>query len=186
MQDKLKLFNHFDQFMKRVLPYMLLSAIMSCHLKFENNRISGYSKLPSLNLLYTDSLTVFNTNKIPEGNPTILIYFSPDCEHCQAETQDLLTNMNSLKNVQLYFITTATIIELKKYCQDFHFEQYNNIIAAKDYQYDFYRIYKVTSFPYLVIYNENKELVKLYKGETGIARIVNAIQSPVSRITIAK
>jgi thioredoxin-related protein len=167
--------------MKRITVAILLFSFLSCHSKWSDARIAAYSKLPSFDVLLEDSSTHFNTQQIPQGKSTLLIYFSPDCEHCQAQTESLLANIRALKDIQIYFLTAASISELKAFSQTYHLDHYSNITTANDYQYAFFRIFKVTGFPYVVIYDNNRQLVKLYKGETDIHRIVNALHIDINK-----
>ena len=42
---------------------------------------------PPLKLLLTDSSTIFTDKQLKKDTPLFLILFSPDCEHCQTETE---------------------------------------------------------------------------------------------------
>ncbi len=50
-------------------------------------------KLPDFKLLLLDSVATLSTGEIPSGNPVVLLFISPNCEHCQKETEKLLTKI---------------------------------------------------------------------------------------------
>jgi len=167
--------------MNKIIVSILLFSLLSCHSKWSDSQIAAYSKLPSFDVLLEDSLTHFNTQQIPQGKYSLLIYFSPDCEHCRAQAESLLANIKALKDVQIYFLTAAPISELRSFSQTYHLDRHKNIMVAIDYQFSFFRIFKVTSFPYIAIYDNNRQLVKLYKGETDIHRIFTALNVNINK-----
>src|SRR5579864_2134147 len=109
--------------------------------------------LPFFNLLLSDSITRLNTAMIPEGKPTILLYFSPDCEHCQHETESLLHSMDSLKKIHFYFITTDSFDRMRVFYQHYKIHNYPNITIGRDYRFFFPNHFGSPVPPYLVIYD---------------------------------
>ena len=39
-------------------------------------------QLPSFKMTLSDN-QIFNSSELPKGKPLVLIYFDPDCDHCQ-------------------------------------------------------------------------------------------------------
>ena len=136
--------------MKHKLIFLLPLFLLCCYSKRE--------KLPVLNLLLIDSVTIFNTKNIPNGKPVLFMYFSPDCEHCQAETDSLLKNDSFLKQAICYFITIDPIERLRVFSTYYHISNYPNIVLAKDYQFAFYNFFKPASTPFFIVYDKHKEL----------------------------
>jgi thiol-disulfide isomerase/thioredoxin len=134
-----------------------------------------YPTLPAFNLLELDSATTFNTFNIPEGRPTILMFYSPDCDHCQMVTDTMVHHMNELKDVQIYMLTIMTIAESKKFAAKLHLEKYKNIRLFKDPDFFFPRFYKASYVPYIVVYDRHKKLVAAYEGGAKIAELINAV-----------
>jgi len=56
--------------------------------------------IPAFSLLLADGKN-FTQNNIPASKYTIIIYFSPDCGHCQHEATEMVKNIDSLKHVYL-------------------------------------------------------------------------------------
>lgn len=139
--------------------------------------VTDKSDIPSFNLLQIDSTTIFNTKNIKAGKPIVLIYFSPDCEHCQEETAGILKSMDSLKNVQFYFITEDPLERLKVFYKYYHIDRYSNIFLGQDYQ-PFFRknLNQKGITPYLLIYNHNRKLKAVYPGGTVVHNLIKTIQ----------
>lgn len=131
--------------------------------------------LPSFSLLLIDSSTVFNSSKIPEGEPTLLMYFSPDCEHCHYTTQEMIRKMDSLKQVQIYLLTPMPYDQLKGFYQHYRLEKYRNITVGNDYELSFYRTFKPSSIPYMVIYDKHRKFQKEYKKGATVSDIIKIV-----------
>jgi peroxiredoxin len=128
--------------------------------------------LPDFDLLLVDSTTFLSSNDIPDGQPIVLVYFSPDCEHCQAETSDILSKIDSLKNIRFYFITVDPFERLKVFNKHFQINRYSNIILAKDYNFSFVNQLKPTGTPCILIYDRRKELRAVYNGSAKVENII--------------
>ena len=60
-----------------------------------------FPALPPLQLLLSDSITKFTTADLPKKRPVLIMFFSPDCEHCQHETEQLVARKDEFKNIQV-------------------------------------------------------------------------------------
>ncbi|MBS1643461.1 MAG: redoxin domain-containing protein [Bacteroidetes bacterium] len=136
-----------------------------------------YLKLPAFNLVNLDSSEVINLYYAEEGKPTVLFFFSPDCEHCQITTDSLMAHMAHMQEANFYFMTFMPLALLRPFALQHQFSKYKNIITGKDYQFFFPRFYGATTVPYLVIYDKHKNFVKLYDGTIHVAEIRHRLDS---------
>jgi thiol-disulfide isomerase/thioredoxin len=132
--------------------------------------------LPAFNLLLVDSTTLFNTKDIPSGEPIVLMYFSPDCEHCQHQTEEILKNMDSLRNVRFVLLTALPFDKMKNFYYYYKLGNYKNITIGKDQDYYFSRHYGSQYVPYLAIYDRHKKLVKVFDGGTKVSTLIQLTQ----------
>jgi thioredoxin-related protein len=132
-----------------------------------------YPKLPAFNIRMMDSVTVFNTYNIPEGRKTMIVFFSPDCKHCQSLVKHLLKGMDSLENVQFYMITPVhSMTDLRNFYEKYHLAEYKNIkLVGRDYEFFFGTFYGIKVVPDLALYDEHKMLIKLFEGNVPIAEL---------------
>jgi len=131
--------------------------------------------LPSFNILLPDSATRLNTASIKEGNPIVLLYFSPDCEHCQKETEAILQNMASLKKAQFYFVTNDPLDRLRTFNGYYKLDRYPNITLGRDEQFFLLRYFKGAYPPYLVLYDREKRQRAAYQGDTPVDTIISLV-----------
>jgi hypothetical protein len=162
--------------MRKRYVWITLVFCFSCTGNRNANALSGINDLPSFNILLTDSTTVFSTNKIPFGKPTVFIFFEPDCLHCQHQTKILLKNIKSFENIQICMVTLSPFDQIREFCNVYRLNTYKNISVGKDYQYTFIKIFKPEVVPFIAIYDGNKKLVKIFKQPTEINNILEAVK----------
>ena len=132
-----------------------------------------YPKLPAFNILEMDSVTIFNTYNIPAGKKTILLFFSPDCGHCQMLMRNLIKNMDSLKDVQFYMMTVVhSMTTLRNFYNEYHLADYKNIhVVGRDYEFFYIPYYGIKNFPDMALYDEHKKLIKLFEGDIPLTQL---------------
>ena len=125
-----------------------------------------YPTLPAFNIMLLDSSTIVNTYNIPEGKPTLIMFFDPDCTHCQAEIKMLLSKMDSLKDIRFYMITSVhDFNKIRNFYKEYHLSDYKNIeVVGRDYEYFFITYYGIKFVPDMVLYDGHKNLVKFFEG----------------------
>lgn len=121
--------------------------------------------LPAFDLLLPDSTTHFNTADIPAGRPFIVIGFSPFCTHCQAETRNIIKNMQLVKNIPIYYVTGDPFGQMNLFYKVFKLSQYPNIVMGWDEKFYFLRYFKAKGIPYTAIFDSKKRLKQVFQGE---------------------
>lgn len=124
------------------------------------------SSLPSFRILQTDSTTWFTRDQLPASNYTIIIYFSPDCGHCQYEAKEMVRNMDSLKNTFLVWVSYKSITEIKLFSQLYGLDRFKNVRIGRDPLYGIPSFYQVKFTPFIAVYNKKKLFLKAW--ETGV------------------
>ena len=103
----------------------------------------------------------YSYNQIKKNTETVLIYFSPTCDHCKDFTSELLKHENALKDKQIIMITYVPIEEIKPFDSLYHISIKPNFkIGTEGYSFIVRKYYNVERFPYIVIYNKQMKLVK--------------------------
>lgn len=101
------------------------------------------------------------------------MFFAPDCSHCQALVKSLEKSMDSLKDVQFYIFTPLHSMSLLRgFYAEYHLADYKNIqVVGRDYEFFFSTYYGVKSVPDMALYDEHKQLVKLFEGNISVAEL---------------
>lgn len=112
------------------------------------------------------------------AGPVVLIYFSPDCEHCQSFTKDLLKNYNVVANKQVVMVTFQAMDMLKPFVSQYSLNTYPNFkVGTEGTSYLVQRYYQIRSFPYIAIYDKKGNLVRTFEGEQPHAEIFKAMKA---------
>lgn len=154
------------------------SAQMNARDSMQLPAYQRFPTLPAFNILLQDSSTIFNTYNIPEGRPTVLFFFSPDCDHCIMTTDSLLKNMKSMQGADFHMFTFSSLAMLKPFAEQRRLAEYPNILTVgKDYQYFFPMYYKAETVPYLVVYDRKKRLARLWNGTVKMPELIQLLNS---------
>ncbi len=125
--------------------------------------------LPDLPLLQTDGQKI-NTKEL-EGK-VVLVLFQPDCEHCQREAVQIREHLEAFEGYTLYFITYAPMVEISRFAKDYGLNRNDNIFFAYADVQDILKSFGSVPTPSMYIYSGHKQLVKTFKGETPITKIL--------------
>src|SRR5216110_211077 len=77
-----------------------------------------YPTVPPFKLLEADS-TLFTKDDLSKNKPVLIILFDPSCDHCKHETEEIISKIDSFKNIQIVMITNAEFAELKKFYRNY-------------------------------------------------------------------
>jgi hypothetical protein len=123
-------------------------------------------KMPAFKILLPDS-TWFTREQVPlsKYDYTFIIYFSPDCGHCQHEATEIVKHMDSLKNAFFVFVAYKPLEDIQGFASYYKLDQFPNIRYGRDPQYFVPSFYRVTRTPFVVMYNKQGLLEKVFDPE---------------------
>lgn len=125
----------------------------------------AYKRIPTVPpftlALATDS-TIFTKENLRKKKPTIIMVFSPDCDHCVHATEDLITNIKLYKNTQIVMATSLSYESVSKFYKDLNLAAYPNIHVGYDSKRFLSSFYEVVSFPSIFLYDKKGNFVKEY------------------------
>ncbi|EHQ27025.1 TlpA family protein disulfide reductase [Mucilaginibacter paludis] len=161
--------------MNKELKYAGFTVMLFATIVFSACKGDPKASLPEFSLLLPDSTTILNTKDIPDGKPIAIIHFNADCENCQKETEQILSHMDSLKQVQFYFLTTERFERLKVFNQHYKLKNYPNITAGQDFN-SFYPAHiQNWSTPLMALYDGDKKLRIVYKGAPPMSDLIKKV-----------
>ena len=118
-----------------------------------------YPGIPDFRLLQTDSIW-FDKFDIPQTKYTAIIYFSPDCGHCQYEAEVITKNIDSLKEVFFIWASYRDMEEISAFKEQYKISQFPNMRIGRDPSYFIPAFYRAQFTPLVVLYNKKNGLVK--------------------------
>ncbi len=124
-------------------------------------------KLPAFNIQLGDS-TWFTREMLPKTgyDHTFIIYFSPDCGHCQHEAKEIVKHMDSLSTAYFVFVGFKPLDEIQGFSSYYGLDQFKNVKVGRDPTYFVPSFYRVTRTPFIVAYDSKGLLEKVYDPET--------------------
>ncbi len=137
----------------------------------------GYVKnpaLPTFKLILTDS-SLFTNKLIPKAAFTCIVYFSPDCGHCQYEADQMIRSMDSLKQVQFIWVSYRDFNDIKAFGRKYQFDLYPNIIIGRDPDYTIPAFFQVKFTPFVALYDENKQFLKAWESGVEMPELLQFI-----------
>lgn len=101
--------------------------------------------------------------------------FSPDCEHCQAETKELTAKIGLFKKAQIIMASPLDFNYLKEFYNEYKIADYPTITMGRDPIYFFGTFFKVRSFPSIFVYDKKGKLVNSFTGSTPVEEIAASL-----------
>jgi len=130
--------------------------------------------VPSFKLTNVADSSFFTKDNLKRKKATIIIMFSPDCEHCQAETKELTEHIDLFKKAQIIMASPLDFNYLRKFYDEYKIADYPNITMGRDPSYFLGTFFKVRSFPAIFVYNKKGHLVTSFTGSTPVEQIAAA------------
>jgi len=133
--------------------------------------------IPPYRILTTDSVYVTPAN-LKKNKPTLIIYFAPDCSHCQHLMYDMKPQMDAFKRIQVVMITFAEPLKASQvFYRDFDLKKYPNFtVGTEGYSLKVQKYYDVHSTPYIALYDKKGKLVKAWEKAPKVEELAQEVK----------
>lgn len=163
---------------KFIVPLLLITLAItqgcshrSADQQAAQSAVEPVNEQPSFIITLLDN-TQINLKDLTGKNA--LIFFQPDCDHCQREAQEFERNLEAFTGTTLYFISSGSLEEAKAFADTYKLNGRPNVHFALTPAINVLNTYGPISAPSIYIYSEDHKLVKGFNGETPIERIIAA------------
>ncbi len=156
--------------------FLLCSFTLAAQTDSLGDPYKRFPTIPPFNLLQTDSSTHLTRDNIEKKHNTLIMYFAPDCPHCQHQTEEMLAAMDSLKEVQIVMATYQPFNEMVDFYRKYQLAKYPNIKMGRDVQYFLPPFYNMKSLPYLALYDKKGMLITTFEGSQPIVKLYDAFE----------
>jgi len=164
--------------MKRLLVVLVIA------LSFQNLRAQAtdpsqpaylrFPTIPPFKLLKVDSTTWITKDDIKKNRRTIIIFFSPECEHCKHQMRDILADFDKFKDIEIVMATYQPFGEMRDFYNYFRIGDHPNIKMGRDEKYVLPPYYKMQSLPYIALYDKNGNYITHFEGNQKVETILTA------------
>ena len=131
--------------------------------------ISGFSvsqtvmKIPAFSYVDTKGIIFSDKNIKGEG---MILYFNPLCDICRDEMKYILKNIEFFKTKQIVLISSSDLKDIQKFVEDFNLKSYKNFRILHDNEDTFHNKLNAKGYPSLYIFNNKKQIIASFEGET--------------------
>ena len=133
--------------------------------------------IPSFKMTLSSS-QIFNAADLPKGKPLVLIYFDPDCDHCQKLMDELFKKINSFKKAQMVLITFKPVSELFPFEKKYNTHKYSNMKVGTEGTVFYLRnYYKLVTMPFIALYDKTGNFNFEYRKETPVDDLLKRLKS---------
>ena len=171
--------------------FLALAALAFCHIlsaqpKLPNqpatdpaNAQAPYMKFPTIppfHLLGLDSTSYLTPANLKKGRKTIIMFFSPDGEHCKHQTESILADWDQFKEMNIVMATYQPFEEMREFNTHYKMYEHSNVKIGRDEKFVLPPFYKIHSLPYLALYDKKGNLITTFEGTQKTETIIAAFE----------
>jgi peroxiredoxin len=150
-------------------------TVAACNKQQEHKPETDLSTIPAVatNELPAMHITLLDSSQLSARDlhgKNVIVMFQPDCDHCQREAKQIQENITAFETYQVYFVSSATGEELKKFAGEYKLDSYSHIHFGSTTVEEIISSLGQIDAPSVYIY-DNGKLKQKFNGETDIAEI---------------
>ena len=108
--------------------------------------------------------------------PTVILYFHPECEHCQYEANEIGRQPERFAKANMILITPDDSIKrVEAFAGKYKLWQVDNLVILLDLKGQFKKEFGTSVVPSVFIYGANKRLLKQFVGEVKMEAVLKII-----------
>ena len=131
-----------------------------------------FPSVPPFKLLLQDSSSYFTKSMLAKKEPVLIMLFSPDCEHCQHESEEIIKNIDAFKKTQIVMATTRDFGKMVEFIRHYQLDRFDNITVGKDAAYMLPVYYDIRNLPFLAFYDKRHAFISVFEGAMPIEKII--------------
>ncbi|MFL5744521.1 MAG: TlpA family protein disulfide reductase [Niastella sp.] len=132
-----------------------------------------FPSIPPFTILQTDSTNLTKEN-LKHHQPTLIMYFSPDCDHCKHQWAEMEKKMKELKKYQIVMVTYQPFNEMVDFYNEHKIADHPNIKMGRDTKFFLPPFFKIKSLPFQALYDKKGELITTFEGNVGVDKVLAA------------
>jgi thioredoxin-related protein len=129
---------------------------------FTAEQLAKFNAAPANKVVKMDSIAIAFNKLIPKQKATVLMFFNPDCDHCQDQTTEIVSHIDTLKNINFVLVSNRPLFMIKDFTKKYKTNKCKNIKVVQDNTNALVRHYEVASFPSLIIFDDKGQFVAKY------------------------
>lgn len=133
-------------------------------------------KLPPFQMMQANG-KIFTAHDLPVGKPILIVYFSPDCDHCEKMLKEFFKQSSGFQKASVAFVTYLPVDKVSKFEKDYNLAKFSNMYAGTEGSTFFLRnYYKIIDVPFAALYTKDGDLVTSYEKEVNLKALVEKLK----------
>ncbi|HEY6502387.1 MAG TPA: redoxin domain-containing protein [Chitinophagaceae bacterium] len=156
---------------------LLLSAVINA--QADPASTPPYKRFPSVppfKLLKTDSVSVFTKADLKKNRPVLVILFSPECDHCKHETEEIIRRIDDFKKIQIVMATMMPLNTARQFYEEYELARFENITVGKDMDNLLPTYYAINNLPFLAFYDKKGKLIDVFEGSLPVEKVLGKFE----------
>ena len=134
-----------------------------------------FPSVPPFKIIKLPDSSFFKKDDLRKKKATLIMIFSPDCDHCQKATKGLIANAGLFKKIQIVMGSSASYESISHFYRDFAIAGQSNIIMGWDPGFFLGSFYSITTFPSIFLYNKKGVYVQKFEGHVPFTKIAEQL-----------
>ncbi|WP_158559402.1 TlpA family protein disulfide reductase [Deminuibacter soli] len=153
---------------KAALVILLLAGFFTVHAQRDISYDTTapyrhHPAIPDFKLLQPDS-TWFNSADLPKNKHVVIVYFNPDCGHCQQEAKSMIEHKSELTNGAFVFVSYHNPQQIGEFVKEYKLKELAYVVAGRDTQYYIPSFFRIKFTPFVAVYDKKGNLQKTFEG----------------------
>jgi len=119
--------------------------------------------------------SIFSRNQIKNG-PVLILFFNPECEHCQYQVQALIENREAISDVLVLMISNAGKEIVMDFIKSNNLLDFPRLVVLLDDTHSFGKFFGTETIPASFIYDKKLKLKKYFHGEVIFETILSYLK----------
>ena len=162
--------------MKKLLLLLLIGFIAVSAMAQDSLPVyKRFPTVPPFKIVRVPDSSTYKKDDLKKRKATVIMIFSPDCDHCQHAAKDVLANAVLFKKTQIVMASYAPYQSILNFYNDYGIAGQSNIVMGMDPGYFFGSFYSIRSFPTIIVYDKKGQLVKMFEGSVAFSKIAESL-----------
>ncbi len=140
-----------------------------------DNYVKGFLTIPAFKINIVPDSSMFTNDNLKKNMPVMIMFFSPDCDHCQKQIKEMMAYKQELKNIQIVMISPLSYKDNKTFYDEYALASMPNIRLGFDVTFKLRSLYQTTTYPSMYVYDKNGTLAKAFVGNIGVPAVIAAV-----------
>jgi peroxiredoxin len=143
----------------------LFFATLNVHAQaYTDSNLAKLTPLPNVVSLRLDSSKTTLNKLMKADTPNVVLFFSPDCDHCQEEISNIRDHIDTMKDINFILVTNRPPFMIKPFVKEYKLGKIKNFTFLSDYGNSLTRHFGFSSNPSMFIYNKQGKCVAGYNS----------------------